>query len=142
MSTVVRALLLFLSLSVVLGVAAPGSARADGAVTLVSGELRFSSDSQDAENLVISRGTSALNCNPLPFPCLQLANGPQKIRDQVAGTACEQLLFNGQPFDTIVVCGLNAATSMRLALNDGDDFASVGAGAPPATIDGGSGDDE
>ena len=141
MSTVVRALLLLLSLSVVLGVAAPGSARADGAVTLVSGELRFSSDSQDAENLVISRGTNALNCNPLPFPCLQLANGPQRIRDQVATTACEQLLFNGQPFDTIVVCALNAGTRLRVTLNDGDDFAEVGAGIVPTTLDGGTGND-
>ena len=141
MSTVVRALLLFLSLSVVLGVAAPGSARADGAVTLVSGELRFSSDSQDAENLVIGRGTNALNCNPLPFPCLQLANGPQRIRDQVAGAACEQLVFNGQPFDTIVVCGLNAGTRLRVTLNDGDDFAEVGASIVPTTLDGGTGND-
>ena len=141
MSTVVRALLLFLSLSVVLGVAAPGSAQADGAVTLVSGELRFSSDSQDAENLVISRGTNALNCNPLPVPCLQLANGPQRIRDQVATTACEQLLFNGQPFDTIVVCALNAGTRLRVTLNDGDDFAEVGAGIVPTTLDGGTGND-
>jgi hypothetical protein len=38
-----------------LGLVVPSGAWADGAATLVSGELRFSSDSQDAENLVITR---------------------------------------------------------------------------------------
>ena len=44
----------------VLGMAAP-SARADGAVTLVGGQLRFNSDSQAAENLVITRASDTLH---------------------------------------------------------------------------------
>lgn len=129
---------LWRSLCLLLGMlvlAAPSGARADSSVTLVSGELRITSGSQDAENLVIVRASNALNCNPKPFPCLQLANGPQKITDQVAGTGCEQLN------DVIVVCALNVATSMRLNLNDGDDYAVVGSSVMPATMDGGSGAD-
>jgi putative metal-binding protein/hemolysin type calcium-binding protein len=130
------------TLVVVVGLAAPSGAYADGAVTLVGGELRFSSNSQDAENLVITRATSpASECNPRPTPCLQLANGPQEITDQVPGDACEQLIFNGQPFETIVVCATNVAPTIRLTLNDGDDFVSMGPSVPPTTMDGGSGDD-
>ena len=127
----------------VLGLVVPSSAWGDGAVTLVTGELRFSSDSQDAENLVITRATNALNCNPLPTPCLQLANGPQRIRDQVTGTACEQLIFNGQPFDIIVVCGLTVAPRLRLTLNDGDNYCGgLGPSVLPTTMDGGTGNDD
>lgn len=131
-----------LGLLIVLGLMVPATASADGAVTLVSGELRFTSDSQDAENLVITRQTTAFECDPITPPCLQLANGPQKIRDQVAGSACQQLLFQGSPFDTIVVCTTNVAPRIRLILNDGDDFASLGPNIPPTTMDGGSGDDD
>ena len=121
--------------------AAPATARADGALTRVGTQLQFVSGSQDAENLVIARATSNLNCNPQPTPCLQFANGPQKITDGVAGADCQQLLFNGQPFDTIVVCKLTAGTSILLDLNDGDDFVRVGDNVPRTTMEGGSGDD-
>ena len=40
-----------------------------------------------------------------------------------------------------MVCGLNAGTRLRVTLNDGDDFASVGAGIVPTTLDGGTGND-
>jgi Ca2+-binding RTX toxin-like protein len=142
MRRVVLRPLYLLGLLTVFGLAVPSGAWADGAVTLVSGELRFTSDSQDAENLVITRATNALNCNPLPTPCLQLANGPQLIRDQVAGASCQQLIFNGQPFDTIVVCDLNVAPRLRLTLNDGDDFAVVGPSVLATTMDGGTGNDD
>ncbi len=128
-----RASLVLLSLSVVLGVTAPGSARADGAVTLVSGELRFSSDSQDAENLGHRAGTNALNCTPLPVPCLQLANGPQRIRDQVATTACEQLRLQRPALRHHRGLQAGRGTRLRVTLDDGDDFAAVGAGIVPTT---------
>jgi Putative metal-binding motif/RTX calcium-binding nonapeptide repeat (4 copies) len=125
-----------------LALAAPAVARADATLTRVGTELRVSSGSQDAENLVITRQSSdAIECNPLALPCIQFANGPQKITDGVAGSACEQLIFNGNPFDTIVVCSPSAGTSILLTLNDGDDFAFIGDDVPPTTAHGGSGDD-
>ena len=141
MRRVVPRPLYLLGLLTVLALVVPSGAWADGAVTLVSGELRFTSDSQDAENLVITRATNALNCNPLPTPCLQLANRPQRIRDQVAGASCQQLIFGGQPFDTIVVCELDVAPRLRLTLNDGEDFAQMGPSVLPTTMDGGTGND-
>src|SRR5215217_2943917 len=130
-----------LLLAVTTAALAAPAASADGALTRVGSELRFFSGSQDAENLVIGRATNALNCNPLPTPCLQFANGPQTISDGVAGADCQQLLFNGQPFAEIVVCTLTAGTRIRLDLNDGNDFVSVGDNVPDATMIGGSGDD-
>ncbi len=136
-----RLLVLIFGLTV-LGLGAPAGALGDGVVTIgVGGELRYDSDSQDAENLVIARATDNLNCNPRPVPCLQLANTPQKIRDQVAGTGCQQLEFGGGPFDTIVVCALNVAPSLFLKLDDGDDFARVGDSVLPTTMDGSFGGD-
>lgn len=137
----VRVLLLLLCLAVA-GAAVPAAARADASVRLVGSELQVNSDSQDAENLVVSRQATALECNPLPTPCLQLANGPQEIRDEVPGSACQQLTFNGGPFDVIVVCTTNVATRLRVTLNDGDDFASIGTNVPSAIVDGGTGDDD
>ena len=71
-----------------IGLAAAPDARADGAVTRSGGTLTYDSDSQDAENLVISRPAAAFECAPIAAPCLQFANGPQKIRDDVAGADC------------------------------------------------------
>jgi hypothetical protein len=133
----VRAVLLLLALLL----AVPAAAHADGSVRLVAGELQFTSDSQDAENLVVSRQTKAAECAPLATPCLQLANGPQKIRDEVAGAACQPLQFNGAPFDVIIVCAPNVAPRLRVTLNDGDDFADILAGVPPTTVDGGDDED-
>jgi hypothetical protein len=138
-----RAIWLWYLLGVLKAVAlaAPVAARADVVLTRVGTELRFSSGSQDAENLAIARANNSLNCNPHPTPCLQFANGPQKITDGVAGADCRQLLFNGEPFDTIVVCTLAAGTSILLDVNDGDDFVRMGDNVPPATMNGGSGED-
>ncbi len=125
----------------VLALAAPSAALADGVVTRIGAQLRYDSDSQDAENLVIAVGTNVLNCDPKPFPCLQLANGPQNIRDGVIGSDCQQLIFNGQPFETIVVCTPGVFTSIFLKLDDGDDFVAMGDSVPPTTMDGSFDDD-
>jgi len=129
-----------LSVVVAIALATPSGAFADSVVTNgTGGQIIVTSGSQDAENLVISRQSAALECNPLPTPCLQLANGPQKISD--SATACNQLIFNGNPFDVIVVCSPGSVTSIRLDLNDGDDFANVLNSVPPTTMNGGAGDD-
>ena len=142
MRRVVPRPLYLLGLLTVLALVVPSGAWADGAVTLVSGELRFTLRQPGRREPRHHAGRrTPLNCNPLPTPCLQLANGPQRIRDQVAGAACQQLIFNGQPFDTIVVCELTVAPRLRLTLNDGDDFAQVGPSVLPTTMDGGTGND-
>ena len=119
----------------VLALVAPAAASADGAVTRVGGELRYVSDSQDAENLVITRQTAAFECAPGAAPCLQFANGPQNIRDQVAGSDCVQVIA------TVVACSPTGVTSIRLTLNDGDDFVRMGDSVPPTTMDGSFGND-
>lgn len=117
----------------VLALAAPSRARADGAVTRVGAELRYDSDSQDAENLVISRQTAAFQCSPAATPCLQFANGPQGIRDQAAD--CEQVIA------TVVACSPTGVTSIHLKLDDGDDFVRVLNTVPSTTMDGSFGND-
>jgi Ca2+-binding RTX toxin-like protein len=122
----------------VVGLAAPAGARADGALTRVGGELRYDSDSQDAENLVISRQTAAFECSPTSdpaaAPCLQFANGPQNIRDQAAG--CVQVIA------TVVACSPTTDfTSIFLKLDDGDDFVRVLNSVPATTMDGSFGND-
>src|SRR4051794_1273411 len=118
-----------------LSLVAPAGARADGAVTRVGGELRYDSDSQDAENLVITRQTAASECSPGAALCLQFANGPQNIRDQVTGSDCVQVIA------TVVACSPTGVTAVRLNLNDGDDFVRVGDSVPPTTMDGSFGND-
>lgn len=121
------------------GLATPPGALADGALTRVGSQLHYDSDSQDAENLVISRQTAAFECSPTSdpaaAPCLQFANGPQNIRDQAAG--CVQVIA------TVVACSPTTAfTSIFLKLDDGDDFVKVLDSVPPTTIDGSFGNDE
>jgi len=125
---------------VVLALAAPTGARADGVLTLVGSQLRFDSDSTHAENLVISRQTTAFECGPTTPPCIQFANGGGgEIRDGVAGSACSQ--YSAQ-FDFIVTCSVTAGTSIFLKLDDGNDFVSVLASVPPTTMDGSFDNDE
>jgi hypothetical protein len=112
--------------------------RADGALTRAGGELRYDSDSQDAENLVISRQTAAFECSPTSdpaaAPCLQFANGRQNIRDQAAG--CVQVIA------TVVTCSpATDLTSIFLKLDDGDDFVRVLNSVPATTMDGSFGND-
>src|SRR3954468_5752069 len=125
-----------MSALVVAALGAPARARADGAVTRVGGELRYDSDSQDAENLVITRQTAASECAPGAAPCLQFANGPQNIRDQVAGSDCVQVIA------TVVACSPTGVTGIRLNLNDADDFVRVGDSVPATTMDGSFGNDD
>jgi Ca2+-binding RTX toxin-like protein len=135
-----RIVLCVLGAVAALGLTAPAGALADAVVTNgTGGQIIVTSGSQDAENLVISRQSTSLECNPQPTPCLQLANGPQRISDSATG--CNQLIFNGNPFDIIVVCSPGSVTSIRLDLNDGDDFASVLDSVPPTTMNGGADDD-
>ena len=115
--------------------ATPPGAHADGALTRAGGQLHYDSDSQDAENLVISRQTAAFECAPGAAPCLQFANGPQNIRDQAAG--CVQVIA------TVVACSPPTDfTSIFLKLDDGDDFVKVLDSVPPTTMDGSFGNDE
>jgi hypothetical protein len=121
------------------GLGAPPGARADGALTRVGSELRYDSDSQDAENLVISRPTAAFECSPTSdpaaAPCLQFANSPQNIRDLAAG--CVQVT------PTVVACSPPTLfTSIFLKLDDGDDFVKVLNAVPPTTMDGSFGNDD
>jgi Ca2+-binding RTX toxin-like protein len=123
-----------------IGLAAPAGALADTVVTNgTGGQIIVTSDSQDAENLVISRPSTSLECNPQPAPCLQLANAPQSIIDGASG--CDQLIFNMIPLGTVVVCSPGSITSILLDLNDADDLASVSDSVPPTTMNGGAGDD-
>src|SRR4051812_13175176 len=84
---------------------APCAALADGRITVVDNVITYTSNAQDAENLVVARATTpASECNPLPTPCIQFNNSPHDIVDGEAGATCRQLIFNGQPFTPIVVC--------------------------------------
>jgi hypothetical protein len=127
---------------VALAVAVPAAAWADGALTRSGAQLIYDSDSQDAENLVITRQNAALECNPAPTPCLQFANGPQNIRDEVAGTSCVQVELNGQPFPFVVACAPGGVASILLRLDDGDDFARVGNNVPVTRMEGSFGNDD
>ena len=121
-------------LAILLLLLAPAAARADGAIAQTGTELRYVSDVQDAEDLVIAKEFTAFECAPAAAPCLQIANGDQGIR---AGAGCVQVAG----LATIAACSSNVA-SIRLTLNDGDDFVKVLAGAPPTTMDGGDGADD
>ena len=117
-----------------IALATPAVAHADGPLTLVGTQLRFESGSQDAENLVISRQTSTLECGAGASPCIQFANGPQLVSDQ--NTACVQVIA------TVVSCNPASFASISLTLNDGDDFvASIDTAGKPVTLDGGPGAD-
>jgi hypothetical protein len=126
----------------VLAVAMPAAARADGALTRSGTQLIYDSDSQDAENLVITRQNAAPECNPAPTPCLQFANGPQAIRDEVDGTSCVQVELNGRPFRFVVACSPGGVASIVLRLDDGDDFARVGNNVPVTRMEGSFGNDD
>jgi len=120
-----------------LGVATTG-ALADGQVTRVGGQLHYDSDSQDAENLVISVRAADFECSPDATPgtptCIQFANGPQHVRDQATG--CVQVIA------TVVACyPTTDFTSIFLKLDDGDDFAQLSDNVPPTTMEGSFGDD-
>jgi Ca2+-binding RTX toxin-like protein len=125
----------------VIALAAPSVALANGAITVTNNVITYTSRTQDAENLVVARETTSLNCNPKPTPCIQFNNSPHDIVDNEAGSTCTQLLFNGQPFNEIVVCSPAGITGITLDLTDGDDFAAVGDTLPAATMIGGSGAD-
>ena len=126
-----------------IAVAAPASAQADVAVTLSGTELRLDSDSQDAENLFISRITDPdddFECAPRPVPCLQIGNGPQKIRETVADCA----LVTGTDSEVLAcTTSTSVIASMFLKLDDGDDFArAIGNSLPAITMDGSFGVDD
>jgi hypothetical protein len=121
-------------LAIVLLLIAPAAARADGAISQIGNELRYVSDVQDAEDLAISKEFQGFECAPAATPCLQIANGDQGIR---AGAGCVQVAN----LTTIAACSPNVA-SVRLTLNDGDDFVRVFDGVPPTTMDGGEGADD
>jgi Ca2+-binding RTX toxin-like protein len=117
---------------------APAVSMADGAVTRTGNQVRFDSDSQDAENLVITRQSAMFECQPTPTPCVQFGNGPQKIRVSASSDAGCAVVTNSN--DTVVAC-TTAVTSIVLNLNDGDDFARTGPNVPGTTMNGGSGAD-
>ena len=117
-----------------LGLVAPAGALADGGLALNGNQLVFTSDINTAANLVITRQTTAFECGSGAIPCIQFADS-QDVRDQVAGTGCVQVIPN------VAACNPAVFTNIRLDLRDADDFAVVGAGVAPTTMDGGTGDD-
>ena len=121
------------------GLTAPAAARADGGLTLSGGQLLFTSDINDAANLVITRQTTAFECRASgsavgAVPCIQFGDS-QPVRDQVAGASCVQVIPN------VAACDPAAFTSIRLTLRDGNDFAVVGPSVDPTIMDGGDDDD-
>jgi hypothetical protein len=121
-------------LAILVLLAVPAAARADGAISQSGTELRYVSDVQDAEDLTITKEFAAFECSPAATPCLQINNGDQGIR---AGAGCVQVA-NDQ---TIAACSPNVA-SIRLTLNDGEDFVKVFDGVPATTMEGGEGNDD
>jgi hypothetical protein len=119
--------------------AAPTRALADGAVTRVGAELRYDSDSGGRENLVISRPAQAFECAPAAAPCLQFANGPQRIRVAPGSDPGCAVVNNSN--QTVVACSPSGVARVRLNLNDGDDFVALLDGVPETTMMGGSGSD-
>jgi Ca2+-binding RTX toxin-like protein len=133
-----RSMLLLLALAAT-GLGAPSSAFADGGLALSGSQIVFTSDINDAANLVITRQTEAFECRASgsaagAIPCIQFADS-QAVRDGVAGATCVQVITN------VVACDPAAFTSIRLTLRDGDDFAVVGASVEPTIMDGGDDDD-
>jgi hypothetical protein len=124
---------------ILLDMAAPTRAFADGAVTRVGAELRYDSDSGDRENLVISRPAAAFECAPAATPCLQLANGPQQIRVSASSDPGCTVVNNSN--QTVVACSPTGVTRVRLNLNDGDDFVTLLDAVPATTMLGGTGSD-
>ena len=108
-------------LAIVLLLIAPAAARADGAISQVGNELRYVSDVQDAEDLVISKEFQGFECAPAATPCLQIDNGDQGIR---AGAGCVQVAN----LTTIAACSPNVA-SVRLDGGAGDDQILAAGGA-------------
>ena len=134
-----RRLLPLLLVLTVTALAAPGAALADGGLALSAGQLTFTSDINDAANLVITRQTTAFECRASgsavgAVPCIQFADS-QDVRDGVVGAGCVQVIAN------VAACDPAAFTSVRLDLRDGDDFAVVGANVAPTTMLGGDDDD-
>ena len=134
-----RILLLLLVLAAT-ALAAPAVASADGGLTLANNQLTFTSDINDAANLVITRQTTAFECRASgsavgAVPCIQFGDS-QDVRDQVAGAGCVQVIPN------VAACDPAAFTSIRLDLRDGNDFAVVGSGVEPTTMVGGDDDDD
>jgi Ca2+-binding RTX toxin-like protein len=124
---------------ILVDLAAPTGALADGAVTRVGAELRYDSDSGDRENLVISRPAQAFECAPVATPCVQFANGPQQIRvSAYSDPGCTVVNNSSQ---TVVACSPTGVTSVRLSLNDGDDFVTVLDAVPETTLIGAAGSD-
>jgi len=112
---------------------APPAASADGGLALSNNQIVFTSDINDAANLVITRQSGDLQCGvALSAGCIQFGDS-QPVR--VGSTGCAQLTPN------VAACSLNAFTSIRLDLRDGDDFVVVGDNVDPATMNGGDDDD-
>ena len=119
--------------------AAPTRVLADGAITRVGAELRYDSDSGDRENLVISRPAQAFECAPAGAPCLQFANGPERIRVSPSSAPGCTVVNNSN--QTAVACSPPGVTGVRLNLNDGDDFVALLDAVPATTMIGGTGSD-
>jgi hypothetical protein len=109
-------------LAILLFVLAPSTARADGTIAQAGTELRYVSDVRTL-GLGDSKEFAAFECAPAATPCLQFSHGDQGIR---AGVGCVQVAN----LATIAACSPNVA-SVRLTLNDGDDFVKVFEGVPP-----------
>jgi Ca2+-binding RTX toxin-like protein len=124
---------------IVLDLAGPTCALADGAVTRVAAELRYDSDSGGRENLVISRQAAAFECAPAEAPCLQFANGPEHIRVSASSDPGCAVVNNSN--GTVVACPLTGVSRVRLNLNDGDDFATLFDAIPETTVVAGVGSD-
>jgi Ca2+-binding RTX toxin-like protein len=126
------------ALAVLLLLGTAGSARADVSLSRVGSELRLVSGVQDGENLVIFRGTNAVDCDGGAIPCIAIANSPQAITGAAAGCTSTAGKF--------VACApVGAFTTIRLTLRDGNDFAKVLSSSPtslpPVIMDGGPDDD-
>src|SRR5687767_6923644 len=128
-----RAMSALLALAAI-GIAAPSNALADGGLTLSGGQLLFTSDINDAANLVITRQTAAFECGAAVTPCIQFGDS-QAVRDEVVGSNCVQVTPN------VAACNPAAFTTIRLTLRDGNDFAVVGTSVDPTIMDGGDDDD-
>jgi RTX calcium-binding nonapeptide repeat (4 copies) len=124
---------------ILLDLAAPTRALADGAITRVGADLRYDSDSGDRENLVVARPAGASECAPAQAPCLQFANGPQQIRVSPSSDPGCTVVNNSN--QTVVACSPTGVTRIRVNLNDGNDFVALLDGVPETTMTGGTGSD-
>jgi hypothetical protein len=124
---------------ILLELAAPTRALADGAITRVGAELHYDSESGDRENLVISRQAEAFECAPAGTPCLQFANRPEQISVSASSDPGCTVVNNSN--QTVVACSPTGITRVRLNLNDGDDFVTLLDAVPATTMIGGTGSD-